>query len=244
MGKLGKKKTIAISCIFAIMVFLLIIFLKHTDNQEKELSNNNSGLTAEAKFKVEELFLEPEAIAKLGTTRWSVNSSEKTIKIFVWNLTPENRKYDGMKIDGWKVKIIEDRELKREIKDVNGELSKRLGNWASWTISYDPRSGSKEVTVWVHELSDEAKNLNNTTICGWRIRVYKSILPPKEVVLSDPRIKAMLKGKEYEITEVKSRQSGRKLLADVYIHVREPEKTIIATVDVVEGKVININEKG
>ncbi len=71
---------------------------------------------------------------------------------------------------------------------------------------------------------------------------YKSILPPREVVLSDPRIKDMLRGKEYEITEVKTRQSERKVLVDVYIHIKEPEKTIVATVDVVERKVIRINE--
>jgi hypothetical protein len=32
------------------------------------------------------------------------------------------------------------------------------------------------------------------------------------------------------------------VLVDVYIHIKEPERTIIATVEVVEGKVIRINE--
>lgn len=73
---------------------------------------------------------------------------------------------------------------------------------------------------------------------GLRLQVVDST---KEVALNDPRIKEKIGSKKYEVTEV-TKQSGGKLLVDVYIHIKEPEKTIIATVDVVKGEVIKINK--
>ncbi len=56
-------------------------------------------------------------------------------------------------------------------------------------------------------------------------------------------MKEKIEGKEYEIKEHTRKAGGDKeIIVDVYICIREPEKTIIATVDVVKQEVIGINE--
>lgn len=75
----------------------------------------------------------------------------------MWELTPENEKFNGMKIDGWTINIIEDLELKKEIKEINTELEKlkekpemQIG---TWDITIDPKTGSKIINMWVHDLT-------------------------------------------------------------------------------------------
>ena len=52
-----------------------------------------------------------------------------------------------------------------------------------------------------------------------------------------------IEGKEYEVKEHTRKAGGDKeILVDVYICIKEPKKTIIATVDVVKQEVIGINE--
>ncbi|MCD6203731.1 MAG: hypothetical protein J7I99_05170 [Methanophagales archaeon] len=73
--------------------------------------------------------------------------------------------------------------------------------------------------------------------------LWKSLLPPEEVALRDPRVKGRIEGKEYEVKEHTRKAGGDKeILVDVYIRIKEPKKTIIATVDVVKQEVIGINE--
>ena len=123
--------------------------------------------------KIYDLFLKPEAVGKIGTTRWKADVDNKTITVFVWNLTPSNEKYDGFKIDGWTLKIVEDLELKNEIKKVNATLREKFGDEAAWIISIDPRTGDKSVKVFVPSVPANQK-LNNTTIDSWKVYVYQS----------------------------------------------------------------------
>ena len=67
------------------------------------------------------------------------------------------------------------------------------------------------------------------------------MIPPKVVALRDPRVNERIEGKEYEIDEL-TKRTDKELLVDVYIYLKEPEKTIIATVDVIKGEVVKINE--
>lgn len=121
--------------------------------------------------KIYDLFLKPEAADKIGTTRWRADVDNKTITIFVWNLTPSNEKYDGFKIDGWTLKIVEDLELKNEIMNVNATLREKFGDEATWIISIDPRTGDKSVKVFVHSMP--ASQMLNS-IDSWKVYVYQS----------------------------------------------------------------------
>ena len=52
-----------------------------------------------------------------------------------------------------------------------------------------------------------------------------------------------MRGRDYDVS-VSDKLVGKKLQADVYIRIKEPKKTVIATVDVVKQEVIGINETG
>ncbi len=62
-----------------------------------------------------------------------------------------------------------------------------------------------------------------------------------DIALNDPRVKEKMEGKKCIVTAWQ-RLVEKRLLVDVYIDMKEPKVTIIATVDWEEGKVIEINE--
>ena len=162
MSKKGKKLLIVLC---GVLLIGIVVFI-NSNERKKELP-------ADIAAKVDNLFLKPEAAGKIGTTRWKADVDNKTITIFVWNLTPSNEKYDGMEIDGWTLKIVEDLELKNEIKKVNATLREKFGDEAAWIISVNPRTGEKSVKVFVPSVHANQK-LNNTTLDGWKIYVYQS----------------------------------------------------------------------
>ena len=241
----GKRKVLIIGTAFAIAIvgIIAILMVKQPNETGKQAEDTEHELPAEIQSEIERLLLEPE----MHITRWSVNTAEKRVDIFVYKLTPENERLNGKIIDGWTMNISEDVEFKREEEKLNAEL-KRLKEKpemeiAGWVYGWNPRTGYKEVTIFVDNLTPENQQLNGKTIDGWKVHVYKSLLPPKVVALSDPRIKEKIEGKEYEVKEHTRRAGGDKeILVDVYIRIKEPKKTIIATVDVVKQEVIGINE--
>ncbi len=154
--------------------FYLVNFSKGQRSGDYRITGGVIGPTyIEVLSKIYEFFLKPEAADKIGTTRWRADVDNKTITIFVWNLTPSNEKYDGLKIDGWTLNIVEDLELKNEIKKVNATLREKFGDEAAWIISIDPRTGEKSVKVFAPSVHANQK-LNNTTLDGWKIYVYQS----------------------------------------------------------------------
>jgi len=63
-----------------------------------------------------------------------------------------------------------------------------------------------------------------------------------DIALNDSRVKEKMEGKQCIVT-ARQRLIGKRLLVDVYIEIEEPKMTIIATVDLKEGKVLEISEK-
>ncbi|MCW7079345.1 MAG: hypothetical protein OCU22_09520 [Canidatus Methanoxibalbensis ujae] len=171
-----------------------------------------------------------------------MDTAEKRVDIFVYKLTPENERLNGKVINGWTMNIREDVEFKREEEKLNAELErlkeKPEMQIAAWSYGWDPRTGCKDIEIYVYNLTPENQQLHGRMIDGWKVYVYKSLLPPEEVALQDPRVKERIEGKEYEIKEHTRKAGGDKeILVDVYIRIKEPKKTIIATVDVVKQKV-------
>ncbi len=62
-----------------------------------------------------------------------------------------------------------------------------------------------------------------------------------DIALDDPRVKEKMGGKQCIVT-ARQRLIGKKLVTDVYIEIKEPRITYVATVDMEEGKVIEMNE--
>ena len=241
----GKRKVLIIGTVFVIaIVGIIAIFMVKQPNEAKERAENTKHeLPAEIQSEIERLLLEPE----IHITRWSVNTAEKRIDIFVYKLTPENERLNGKIIDGWTMNISEDVEFKREEEKLNAELErlkeKPEMEIAAWSYGWDPRTGYKDVDIFVDNLTPENQQLHGKTIDGWKVHVWKSLLPPKEVALRDPRVKERIEGKEYEVKEHTRKAGGDKeILVDVYIRIKEPKKTVIATIDVVKQEVIGINE--
>lgn len=77
--------------------------------------------------------------------------------------------------------------------------------------------------------------------CADRIGIEKSERAT-DIALNDPRVKEKIGRKGYEVT-VRQRLIEKRLLVDVYIEMKEPPMTYIATVDPEEGKIIEIGEK-
>ena len=235
----GKRKVLIIGTAFAIAIvgIIAILMVKQPNETGKRAEDTEHELPAEIQSEIERLLLEPE----MHITRWSVNTAEKRVDIFVYKLTPENERLNGKIIDGWTMNISEDIEFKREVEKLNAELErlkeKPEMEIAGWVIS------NKRVDIFVYNLTPENQQLHGKTIDGWKVHVWKSLLPPKVVALQDPRVKERIEGKEYEVKEHTRRAGGDKeILVDVYIRIKEPKKTIIATVDVVKQEVIGINE--
>ena len=235
----GKRKVLIIGIVFVIAIvgIMATLIVKQPNEVGKGAENTENEIPPEVKSEIERLLLEPE----IHITRWSVNTAEKRVDIFVYKLTPENERLNGKIIDGWTMNISEDIEFKREVEKLDAELErlkeKPEMEICGWVIS------NKRVDIFVDNLTPENQQLNGKTIDGWKVHVWKSLLPPKEVALSDPRVKEKIEGKEYEVKEHTRKASGDKeILVDVYIRIKEPKKTIIATVDVVKQEVIGINE--
>ena len=240
-----KRKVLIIGTVFVIAIvgIIAILMVKQPNEARERAKDTEHELPAEIQSEIERLLLEPE----IHITRWSVNTVEKRVDIFVYKLTPENERLNGKIIDGWTMNISEDVEFKREEEKLNAEL-KRLREKpemkiAAWSYGWDPRTGYKDVDIFVDNLTPENQQLNGKTIDGWKVHVWKSLLPPEEVALQDPRVKERIEGKEYEVKEHTRKAGGDKeILVDVYIRIKEPKKTVIATVDVVKQEVIGINE--
>lgn len=242
----GKKKVLIIGTVFAIAIVsvIAILMVKQPDDTKERTENNEHELPAEIKSEIERLLLEPET----HITRWSVDTAEKKVDIFVYKLTPENERLNGKIINGWTINITDDVELKRSEEKLNAELErlkeKPEMQIAAWSYGWNPRTGYKDVEIYVYNLTPENQQLRGKMIDGWKVYgVYKSLVPPKIVALNDQRIKERIEGKEYEVKEHTRKAGGDKeILVDVYIRIKEPKKTIIATVDVVKQEVIGINE--
>ena len=245
MKKAFAGKRLIIGTVFAIAIvgIIAILMVKQPDEAGKRAEPTENELPTEVRSEIERLLLEPE----IHITRWSVNTAEKRVDIFVDKLTPENERLNGKIIHGWTMNISEDVEFKRSREKLEVELEKLKHDpnmqIEEWFTVRDPRTGYKEVTIFVDNLTPENQQLHGKTIYGWKVHVWKSLLPPKEVALRDPRVKERIEGKEYEVKEHTRKAGGDKeILVDVYIRIKEPKKTVIATVDVVKQEVIEINE--
>jgi len=245
----GKRKVLIIGTVFAIAIvgIIAILMVKQPNEAGKRAENTENELPADIKSEIERLFLTPEMKIKTRITRWSADRTEKRIDIFVRKLTPENQQLHGKIINGWTMNITEDVELKKEEEKLIAELErlkeKPEMEIGGWVYGWDPRTGYKDVEIYVYNLTPENQQLRGKMIDGWKVHVWKSLLPPEEVALQDPRVKERIEGKEYEVKEHTRKAGGDKeILVDVYIRIKEPKKTIIATVDVVKQEVIGINE--
>lgn len=239
----GKRNVLIIGIVFVIAIvgIMATLMVKQPNETGKRAEDTEHELPAEIQSEIVHLLLEPDI------TRWSVNTAEKRVDIFVYKLTPENERLNGKIIDGWTMNISEDVEFKREEEKLNAELErlkeKPEMKIAAWSYGWDPRTGYKDVDIFVDNLTPENQQLKGKMIDGWKVHVWKSLLPPKEVALQDPRVKERVEGKEYEVKEHTRKAGGDKeILVDVYIRIKEPKKTVIATVDVVKQEVIGINE--
>ena len=101
----------------AIVGIMAILMVKQPNETGKRAEDTEP---AEIQSEIERLLLEPE----IHITRWSVNTAEKRVDIFVDKLTPENERLNGKIIDGWTMNISEDVEFKRSREKLEVELEK------------------------------------------------------------------------------------------------------------------------
>ena len=178
----GKRKVLIIGTVFAIAIvgIIAIFMVKQPNEAGKRAENTENELPADIKSEIERLFLTPEMKIKTRITRWSADRTEKRIDIFVRKLTPENQQLHGKIINGWTMNITEDVELKKEEEKLIAELErlkeKPEMEIGAWSYGWDPRTGYKEVTIFVDNLTPENQQLNGKTIDGWKVHVYLSLI--------------------------------------------------------------------
>ena len=183
----GKRKVLVIGTVFAIAIvsIIAILMVKQPNEIRERAENTEHALPAEIKSEIERLFLEPEAIIRTDISRWAVDKAKKRIDIFVWKLTPENEQLNGKIINGWTINITYDVELKREEEKLNAELErlkeKPEMQIAAWSYGWNPRTGYKDVEIFVYNLTPENQQLRGKMIDGWKVYgVYKCPEPPRE----------------------------------------------------------------
>jgi hypothetical protein len=180
----GKRRVLIIGIFAIAIVGIVILMVKQPNEAGNQAGNAEDELPAEVKSEMERLFLEPEAIVRTDITRWSADTAEKRIDIFVWKVTPENERLHGKVIDGWTINITYDIELMEEIEKRDAELERlkeipemQIGAWAG---VIDPRTGYKRVDIIVGNLTPENQQLHGKMIDGWEVYVWKSQVPPGE----------------------------------------------------------------
>ncbi|KAF5412475.1 MAG: hypothetical protein C5S38_08280 [Candidatus Methanophagaceae archaeon] len=180
----GKRKVLIIGTVFAIAIVSIIVILmvKQPNEAGKRAEPTENELPPEVKSEIEHLFLEPEAIVRTDISRWSVDTAEKRIDIFVWKLTPENEQLNGKVINGWAINITYDAELKMEIEKIDAEMErlkeKPEMQIAAWSGGINPRTGYKDIDIMVSNLTPENQQLRGKMIDGWKVNgVWKSLTP-------------------------------------------------------------------
>ena len=176
----GKRKVLIIGTVFAIAIvsFLAILMVKQPNEARERAEDTEHELPAEIKPEIERLLLEP----RIHMTRWSVDTAEKRVDIFVYKLTPENERLKGKVINGWTMNITDDVELKREEEKLNAELErlkeKPEMQIAAWSAGWDPRTGYRDVEIYVYNLTPENQQLRGKMIDGWKVYgVWKALTP-------------------------------------------------------------------
>ena len=145
----GKRKVLIIGIVFVIAIvgIMATLMVKQPNEAGKRAENSENEIPPEVKSEIERLLLEPE----IHITRWSVNTAEKRVDIFVYKLTPENERLNGKITDGWTINITEDVELKKEEEKLNAELErlkeKPEMEICGWVIS------NKRVDIFVDNLT-------------------------------------------------------------------------------------------
>ena len=138
----GKRKVLIIGTVFVIAIvgIMATLIVKQPNEAGKRAENSENEIPPEVKSEIERLLLEP----KIHITRWSVNTAEKRVDIFVYKLTPENEQLNGKIIDGWTMNISEDIEFKREVEKLNAELErlkeKPEMEIGAWSYGWDPQN--------------------------------------------------------------------------------------------------------
>jgi len=180
----GKRKVLIIGTVFviAIVSIIAILMVKQSNEAGKRAEPTENELPPEVKSEIEHLFLEPEAIVRTDISRWSVDTAEKRIDIFVWKLTPENEQLNGKVINGWTINITYDAELKMEIEKIDAEMErlkeKPEMQIAAWSGGINPRTGYKDIDIMVSNLTPENQQLRGKMIDGWKVNgVWKAVTP-------------------------------------------------------------------
>ena len=93
------------------------------------------------------------------------------------------------------------------------------------------------------DLAEKGVKKISQSFCGnktWDEKLSATI----KTALNDSKVKEEIEEKGYEIYHVSAREKliGKKLVTDVYIEIKEPRITYVATVDMEEEKVIEMNE--
>jgi len=176
----GKRKVLIIGTVFAIAIVSIIVILmvKQPNEARERAEDTEHELPAEIKPEIERLFLEPG----IHITRWSVDTAEKRVDIFVYKLTPENERLNGKIINGWMMNITEDAEFKMELEKLDAELERLKENpkmqIVGWGSGWDSRTGYKDVDIMVSNLTPENQQLRGKMIDGWKVNgVWKSVTP-------------------------------------------------------------------
>ena len=180
----GKRKVLIIGTVFAIAIvgIIAILMVKQPNEAKERAENTEHELPAEIKSEIKRLF-EPEAISRTKITRWSADTAEKRIDIFVRKLTPENERLNGKVINGWTINVTYDEELMREEEKIFAEIE-RLAEKpemqiAGWTGGITPGTGDKKVEIFVYNLTPENQQLHGRMIDGWKVYVWKARVPPE-----------------------------------------------------------------
>lgn len=176
----GKRKVLIIGTVFAIAIVsvIAILMVKQPNVARERAEDTEHELPAEIQSEIERLLLEP----RIHMTRWSVDTAEKRVDIFVYKLTPENERLNGKSINGWTMNITDDVELKKEEEKLNAELErlkeKPEMQIAAWSYGWDPRTGYKDVEIFVYNLTPENQQLRGKMIDGWKVYgVWKALTP-------------------------------------------------------------------
>jgi len=174
----GKRKVLIIGTVFALVIagIIAIFVVKQPDEAGNRAEPTENELPPEVKPEIERSILE------LHMTRWSVDTAEKRVDIFVSKLTPENERLNGKIINGWTINVTYDAEYRKEAEKINAEIERlaerpelQIGAWM-YGID-DPRTGNKRVDIFVGNLTPENQQLHGKMIDGWAVYVWKSQVP-------------------------------------------------------------------
>ena len=136
--------------------------------------------------KVNEILVSMTNERPFTINQWKYDTIKKELVVYVFDIKDEHaiKNYETKPVDDYSIRIIHDSDFEITRANVRQELEKlstnpayQIAGISMITDRIDDPPGNY-VELWVYKSTPENKNLDDTIVSGWKIKVYPMTPPP------------------------------------------------------------------